>query len=200
MNATSDRRNFLKSALGAAAALPLGLLGARAHSRSQTTSLSVEHLTDSLLLISGSGCNIVALKGPDGVLMVDGGSADRSAEVLQAIEHEFGSAPRILFNTHWHPEHVGCNERVGKAGGKIIAHENNKKEQEKALSAGGRGAPPAGYLPTVLVTKNKESMKIEGVKFDLYHWANAHTSGDLIVSLPAEKIVFTGDIIATQII
>jgi glyoxylase-like metal-dependent hydrolase (beta-lactamase superfamily II) len=41
-------------------------------------------------------------------------------------------------------------------------------------------------------------MNIEGVKFELYHWAPAHTSGDLIVYLPAEKIVFTGDIIATQ--
>jgi len=31
------------------------------------------------------------------------------------------------------------------------------------------------------------------------HWAPAHTSGDLVVYLPDEKIVFTGDIIATQL-
>ncbi len=80
----------------------------------------------------------------------------------------------------------------------IIAHENNKKEQEAALAAGGRGAPPAGHLPTRVVTKNKESLKIDGEKLELFHWANAHTSGDLVVYLPAEKIVFTGDIIATQ--
>ena len=42
-------------------------------------------------------------------------------------------------------------------------------------------------------------MKIDGVRFELLHWAPAHTSGDLIVYLPAEKIVFTGDIIATQL-
>jgi glyoxylase-like metal-dependent hydrolase (beta-lactamase superfamily II) len=47
-----------------------------------------------------------------------------------------------------------------------------------------------------VISKNKESLKIEGVKLELYHWAPAHTSGDLIVYLPGEKIVFTGDIIA----
>jgi len=37
------------------------------------------------------------------------------------------------------------------------------------------------------------------VKFELLHWAPAHTSGDLVVYLPNEKIVFTGDIIAAQL-
>ena len=37
------------------------------------------------------------------------------------------------------------------------------------------------------------------MKFELLHWAPAHTSGDLIVYLPGEKIVFTGDVIATTL-
>lgn len=82
---------------------------------------------------------------------------------------------------------------------KVIAHENNKKEQETALAAGGRGAPPADHLPSQVVSKEKESLTIDGVKLELYHWAPAHTSGDLIVYLPAAKVVFTGDIIAMQL-
>src|SRR5581483_8479551 len=39
----------------------------------------------------------------------------------------------------------------------------------------------------------------DGVKVQLLHWAPAHTSGDLVVYLPDQKIVFTGDIIATQL-
>ena len=84
------------------------------------------------------------------------------------------------------------------AGITIIAQENNKKEQEAALAAGGRGAPPADHLPTQVVTKNKENLKIDGVKLEVFHWAPAHTSGDLVIYLPGDKIVFTGDIIATQ--
>ena len=81
---------------------------------------------------------------------------------------------------------------------KIIAHENNKKEQEAALTAGGRGAPPADRLPKQVVTKNRETITIDGVTLELYHWAPAHTSGDLVVYLPAEKIVATGDIVVTN--
>jgi glyoxylase-like metal-dependent hydrolase (beta-lactamase superfamily II) len=84
------------------------------------------------------------------------------------------------------------------AGVKIIAHENNKKELEAALAAGGRGAPPADRLPNQVVTKNKEAMTIDGVKLELYHFAPAHTSGDLIVYQPDQKIVSTGDIVVTN--
>ncbi len=35
-----------------------------------------------------------------------------------------------------------------------------------------------------------------GVKLEFFHWAPAHTAGDLVVSLPVQKIVFTGDIFA----
>jgi glyoxylase-like metal-dependent hydrolase (beta-lactamase superfamily II) len=48
------------------------------------------------------------------------------------------------------------------------------------------------------VTKNKEAMTIDGVKLELYHFAPAHTSGDLIVYLPDQKIVSTGDIVVTN--
>src|SRR4029079_8557753 len=44
------------------------------------------------------------------------------------------------------------------------------------------------------VSMQKEPMTIGGVKLELYHWAPAHTSGDLIVYLPDQRIVATGDI------
>src|SRR5437764_3526320 len=99
--------------------------------------------------------------------------------------------------THSDGDHV--NGLVAfPAGIKIIAHENNKKEQQAALAAGGRGAPPADRLPNQVVTKTKEAMTIDGVKLELYHFAPAHTSGDLIVYQPAQKIVSTGDIVVTN--
>jgi glyoxylase-like metal-dependent hydrolase (beta-lactamase superfamily II) len=99
--------------------------------------------------------------------------------------------------THSDADHVN-GLAAFPAGIMIIAHANNKKEQEAALAAGGRGAPPADRLPTRVVTKNKENLKIDGVKLEVLHWAPAHTSGDLVVYLPGQKVVFTGDIIASQ--
>src|ERR1700726_2319822 len=72
------------------------------------------------------------------------------------------------------------------AGITIIAHENNKKEQQESLLMGGPGSPPAEHLPTQLVTKNKENLTLEGVKFETFHWAPAHTSGDLVIYMPSE--------------
>src|SRR4029077_8423825 len=43
-----------------------------------------------------------------------------------------------------------------------------------------------------------EAMTIDGVKVELYHFAPAHTSGDLIVYLPNQKIASTGDIVVTN--
>jgi len=65
---------------------------------------------------------------------------------------------------------------------------------EAALAGGGRGAPPADRLPSQVVTKTKETLTIDGVKLELLHWVPAHTSGDLVVYLPDQKIVFAGDI------
>jgi len=102
-----------------------------------------------------------------------------------------------VFLTHSDGDHV--NGLVAyPAGVKVISHENNKKELQAALAAGGRGAPPADRLPNQVVTKNKETMTIDGVKLELYHFGPAHTSGDLIVYLPDLKIVSTGDIVVTN--
>jgi cyclase len=148
--------------------------------------------------IEGGGGNSGVIIGDKGVVVIDAKTtAAGGKELLEDIAKITPKPVTTVILTHSDGDHVNGLASF-PTGIKIIAHENNKAEQEKALAAGGRGAPPAGHLPTEVVSKNKETMNIEGVKFELYHWAPAHTSGDLIVYLPSEKIVFTGDIIATQ--
>src|SRR5580704_9167807 len=53
-------------------------------------------------------------------------------------------------------------------GKMIIDQEANKKEQDAALAAGGRGAPPADHQPNQVVTKTKEAFTIDGEKVELY--------------------------------
>jgi glyoxylase-like metal-dependent hydrolase (beta-lactamase superfamily II) len=64
-------------------------------------------------------------------------------------------------------------------------------------TAGSRNPSPQDHLPNKTLTKS-ESLTINGVKLDVLHFAPAHTSGDLQVYLPDQKIVFTGDVIATS--
>src|SRR5580765_1592398 len=144
--------------------------------------------------LGGSGGNSTIYIGKTSVIVVDAKQTEAGAKDLLAEIAKITPKPvTTVFLTHSDGDHV--NGLVAyPAGVKVIAHENNKKELEAALAAGGRGAPPPDRLPSQVVTKEKESMTIDGVKLELYHWAPAHTSGDLVVYLPDQKIVATGDI------
>jgi cyclase len=148
--------------------------------------------------LGGAGGNSTIIIGKTGVIVVDAKQTEAGAKDLLAEIAKITPKPvTTAIITHSDGDHV--NGLVAfPAGIKIIAHEGNKKEQETALAAGGRGAPPADKLPNQVVTKNKESMTIDGVKLELYHFSPAHTSGDLIVYQPAQKIVSTGDIVVTN--
>ena len=148
--------------------------------------------------LGGAGGNSTIIIGKTSVIVVDAkqteaGAKDLLAEIAKITPKPVGT----VLLTHSDGDHV--NGLVAyPANVKVIAHENNKKEQEAAIAAGGRGAPPPDRLPSLVVTKTKEAMLIDGVKFELYHWAPAHTSGDLIVYVPDQKVVATGDIIVTN--
>src|SRR5262245_56984181 len=148
--------------------------------------------------LGGSGGNSTIIVGKTGVIVVDAKQTEAGAKSLLAEIAKVTPKPvTTAIITHSDGDHV--NGLVAfPAGIKIIAHENNKKEQQTALTAGGRGAPPADKLPNQVTTKTKEALTIDGVKLELYHFAPAHTSGDLVVYLPAEKIVSTGDIVVTN--
>jgi len=148
--------------------------------------------------LGGAGGNVTIIVGKTSVIVVDAKQTEPGAKDLLAEIAKITPRPvKTAIITHSDGDHV--NGLVAfPAGVKIIAHENNKKEQEAALAAGGRGAPPADKLPNQVVTKNKEAMTIDGVKLELYHFAPAHTSGDLVVFLPDQKVVSTGDLVVTN--
>jgi cyclase len=148
--------------------------------------------------LGGAGGNSTIIIGKTTVIVVDAKQTEAGAKDLLAEIAKITPKPvATAIITHSDGDHVN-GLMAFPAGVKIIAHQNNKKEQEAALAAGGRGAPPPDRLPTQVVTKAKESLTIDGVKIELYHWAPAHTSGDLVVYLPADKIVSTGDLIVTN--
>ena len=148
--------------------------------------------------LGGAGGNSTIIIGKTGVIVVDAKQTEAGAKDLLAQIAKVTPKPvTTAIITHSDGDHV--NGLVAFPPGiKIIAHENNKKEQQTALAAGGRGAPPADRLPNLVTTKTKEKMTIDGVKLELYHFAPAHTSGDLVVFLPEQKIVSTGDIVVTN--
>jgi cyclase len=192
------RMRFLKSSSFVFSAV-LGLSALAPAQAPAPVPFTTHQLKPNVYWIEGGGGNSGVIVGDKGVIVIDAKTTPAGGkELLDDIAKITPKPVTTVILTHSDGDHVNGLASF-PTGITIIAHEGNKKEQEAALAAGGRGAPPAGHLPTQVVTKNKENLKIDGVKLEVLHWAPAHTSGDLVVYLPGEKIVFAGDIIAVQL-
>jgi len=180
----------------ASAMLPASF--ANAQSAAQITATDLGGAT----LFQGAGCNVIALPGPDGALMIDGGLAANADALIAAVKKATG-ATRIntLINTHWHPEQTGANEAVGKSGGVIFAHEKTKMMvSNTAYSAIGftdRVRPlPQAARPTK-TTRGDGSMEFAGLQIDYGYMPAAHTDGDLFVHVPKLNLVAAGGVVSS---
>jgi glyoxylase-like metal-dependent hydrolase (beta-lactamase superfamily II) len=162
--------------------------------------LQVTDLGMGLLLIAGAGANVVALAGSSGTLLVDGGEATRSAELLKVVaERTNGRRIEVLFNTNWRDEHVGSNAALGAAGAKIMAHENTKLwlgadfvvEWEDRVH---RPLPAEALPNTTFYTSG--TLDFGGRRVDYGYLPRAHTDGDVAVTFPDANVVAASGVVA----
>src|SRR5262245_47377129 len=71
-------------------------------------------------VIGGGGSNVVVQVGPEGVILVDSGTAAASSRVLAAIKRITELPIRYIINTSMDADHVGGNETLTKAGLSIL--------------------------------------------------------------------------------
>ena len=203
----TSRRDFCRTFLGGAAGLALVSSSNQGFAQNGSSPISVTRITDTLSLIRGAGSNVVLLNGPDGALMVNGGSPDRSAELLKVVAEQAGGKPvRVLFNTDWHLDNTGSNDTLGKAGATIIAHENTRlwmntefrvQWQDKIYKPRAKEAlPTKTFYTTETITFGQKTEKMTFGKEEIQYGylGQAHTDGDIYVYFPGPNILVTGDL------
>jgi cyclase len=185
----STRRTFLK---GAAAGL------AAPYAFAQAAKITNTPLGDNLYLLSGAGASVIVLTGAEGVVMVDGGLAQNAGALAQAVAALPNSGPvRSLFNTHWHPEQTGSNEKLGMAGATIIAQENTRLwlQQNITWPWNGQKFKKLAKVAQPNKTFYDKGTLGSGASEIRYGYISdaAHTDGDMYIYFPQQNVLAVGD-------
>lgn len=209
---TYSRRRFLQGSAAALAPIVVpGLPGLSEVEGSRTAYAAAPQsparitTTDlgGVTLFQGAGCNVVAMRGPDGALMIDGGRAANAEALLAAVKSATGSNRiHTLINTHWHPEQTGANEAVGRSGGAIVAHEKSATYESSTVYSSvmftGRLSPlPKVARPTRAV-RGDGSIEFAGQRIDYGYMPAAHTDGDLYVHVPTVNLLVAGGVVSAE--
>jgi glyoxylase-like metal-dependent hydrolase (beta-lactamase superfamily II) len=153
-------------------------------------------VADSIYMLVGRGGNIGISAGEDGVFMIDDQFAPLTDKIKNAVLSISDKPIRFLLNTHWHPDHTGGNENLGKGGSVIVAHENVRKRlsTEQFMAFFKRTTPPKpkGGLPVITFTKDL-TFHLNGDEIFVFHVNHAHTDGDSIIFFRKTNVVHMGD-------
>jgi glyoxylase-like metal-dependent hydrolase (beta-lactamase superfamily II) len=187
----------------------LTVMGAsvQAQQQKQPPSLSVRPIKEGAVYwLAGGGGNTGVVIGQTGVVIIDAKITPEFGKLVVSEVAKLTPKPIThVILTHSDGDHV--NGLTGfPAGINIIAHENNRKEQQMTFLYaavevdGGRCLPPAERLPTQVIAQDNVATKIDGVNFVFRYFGPAHTSGDLVVYVPDYKIAFAGDLITSTVL
>jgi cyclase len=195
-----DRRVFLQRALASAAAGMATSLVRPVYAASAAPALTAVELAPQVWLVRGAGGNVLVKQAREGVLLVDGGSPERSSDVLRLVHDRTGGAPiKVLFNTHWHWDQTGSNRALGPKGTRIIAHENTRlwlgteidsKWEHRVYPPLPEKARPNDTFYT------QGTLEFGGEHVDYGYLPQAHTDGDIYVFLRDANVLVAGDVAA----
>ena len=137
-------------------------------------------------------------------------------EMIATYARVWKAPARRVVNTHHNGDHCWGNQLFH--GAEIIAHrrcaEYFTKEQPavmQMLRNGTASADPAvaavaaalamwnfegiELTPPTTLFDDRLSLRLDGITVELLYAGPAHTAGDIIVHLPAQRVVFTGDLL-----
>lgn len=152
--------------------------------------------------------------GRDGVLIADGQGTTRETQMmLDAIKTVTDKPVKWYVVGSDHGDHTGGNSVLPKDI-TFIVHANSRAIMERdaasvmgqnlkaAADALSKGQPAPTPRPPVIVppasavmNTDRQVIDVGGMEVDVLFLGRAHTGGDIVVYLPKERVVITGDLL-----
>jgi glyoxylase-like metal-dependent hydrolase (beta-lactamase superfamily II) len=144
-------------------------------------------------VLTGSGGNIGATVGSDGVAIIDDQFAPLAPKIQAALRQLSPKPVRFVINTHWHGDHTGGNPIFAETA-TIMAHLNVRKR----LISGGKTPyiefpPVTGKALPVVTFEQGLSLWWNGEEIRAIHPGIGHTDGDSVIWFMQSNVVHMGD-------
>ncbi|MGD8617366.1 MAG: MBL fold metallo-hydrolase [Gammaproteobacteria bacterium] len=145
---------------------------------------------------------------PEGVVLIDSGGTYKGAERIHESVGSLTEVPvKLVINTNSQDHRWLGNDYFRRHGARIIAHQKTVEDQKYTLNdklirlantVGEQGMEGTQDAYADEVFDNKLDITLGETTLQLIYLGQAHTPADIIVWLPKEKIMFTGDIVYTE--
>ncbi len=158
----------------------------------------------------GNMVNTCYISTKDGYVVVDAGPTFQYASQAYAAMQKIVASPvKYVITTHIHDDHWLGNSFYRKQGAVLIG----PREYEQSIAGEESGIDPkqtrmakiieketfekTEVVPLdIMIDRQPYNFSLGGVNFEVKQLVKkAHTNGDLIVHIPSQKTVFTGDLV-----
>lgn len=191
--------HLIRARLAWAALLVAALLAGLAPAAAQEwdeVDVSIEPVADDLYALFARGGNIGVSVGDDGVFLIDDQYAPLTPKILAAIATLSDQPVRFLINTHYHGDHTGGNENLGRTGTVIVSHDHLRSRlKNRAIHrSGGWSEDGANHGLPVITFNDEMSFHLNGDEARAFYVPNAHTDGDAVIHFRQANVVHIGDL------
>lgn len=145
----------------------------------------------------------IVIDGSDS-LVVDTAATEARTRALRAAVNLLGPAePGVIVNTHHHSDHTFGNALFGPAT-QIVSHETTREQiidNGLNLQQLWPDVPwgEVGVRPPTITFEDRLTLRVGGLVLELITVGPAHTATDVVVWIPARRVLFAGDVIMSSV-
>ena len=165
--------------------------------RRATQPVEFKKISDRLFeILGGRGAQGGAYVGDNGVLVIDAKMDKKSVDqVIEGLRRITDKPIKYLVNTHSDGDHVTGNRYFPKTI-TFVAHENCRRDffHPRRDGTPSEWSKPelSSFVPS-LTFRDKMDVYLGSKKVELWYFGVGHTTGDIVIYFPQEKIAFLGD-------